>query len=205
MAKPIAFNFGGQPVAFGMTRVTREKLYGAKRVEILDENQQPCEAATLGDDGHTLLARGGKAIGYVTSDLLWTDKSQLQPVDGQGNELTPVASSFNAPIELGERAEVDEYFNHNAKAVYELDLLEGDGKLAEELKAGAIFKFEFSYRGGLDPDTAFLLANAAGNVFMVTADETAIEYAGLQQAAAVVDDQDEEEAGIDDMMDFDMI
>ncbi len=205
MAKPIAFNFGGESISFGMTRVTREKLYGVKRIEVLDENQQPCETATLGDDGHTLLARGGKAIGYVTSDLLWTDKSQLQPVDVQGNELTSVPSSFNAPIDLIEKAEIDEYFNHNAKGVYELEHLEGAGELVQELKDGAIYKFDFSYRGGLDPDTAFLLANAAGNVFMITAEETSIEYAGLQQAAAVVEDEDDEEAGIDDMMDFDMI
>ncbi len=50
-----------------------------------------------------------------------------------------------------------------------------DSGLIEKLKGGSIYKFSYSYRGGLEADIAFLLCNDAGDIFMAVGSATAIE------------------------------
>ena len=111
-------------VASGVDGELSEELAGGRvddaDVEVLDEKGNPCELATLADDGQTVVGRGGIGLGYIDADGLWNDKSQLQPVDVEGNELKPVASSFSAPIKLFETVTPDEYLSHNIRLVYQL-------------------------------------------------------------------------------------
>ncbi|MHC4404913.1 MAG: hypothetical protein ACYTG0_35145, partial [Planctomycetota bacterium] len=100
MAKPLVFQYGGATVSFSMSKVDRRKLYGFKEVEVLDEEDRPCELATLADDGRTIIGRGGTAIGCLSPDGNWCDKAALKPVDSEGNEIRPVPSSFAAPVPL---------------------------------------------------------------------------------------------------------
>ncbi len=80
-----------------------------------------------------------------------------------------------------------------------------DRQLVESLKCGAIYRFSYSYRGGLEADIAFLLCNDTGEIFMAVGSAKSIEFIGLQQVAATVaEDAEEEEADSDDM-DFSMI
>ena len=75
--------------------------------------------------------------------------------------------------------------------------------LMHELQRGTIFTFPYSYRGGLEADTAFLLLGDDGNIFLAVGNRTKVEFIGLQQTATVVDeDGDTDET---DLMDFDMI
>ena len=68
MAKSLVFQFDGANVAFQMNKIDRSKLYGYKELEILDEQGQTCELATLADDGKTIVGRGGISIGYLSAD-----------------------------------------------------------------------------------------------------------------------------------------
>jgi hypothetical protein len=209
MAKPLVFQLGESQFSFVMNKVDRSKLYGSKEVQALDEANQVCELATLAGDGCTLIGRGGTGLGWLDADGGWCEKSQLIPVDKDGNRIEPVQSSFGSTIKLFDVATEDEYLEHNIRLVYALELEqpEGeavDGQLQDELQKGTIFKFPYSFRGGLEADTAFLLTNEAGEIMMAVGSLTKIEFIGMSAPAAIVEeDGTEEEEG--DLMDFDMI
>ncbi|MDP1561920.1 MAG: hypothetical protein Q8M16_11125 [Pirellulaceae bacterium] len=205
MAKPLVVEFDGLNIEFDMNRIDRAKLYGYKEVEVLDEHGEKCDVGILAEDGHTLIGRGGTGFAYLSADGQWCDKSQLRPVDLAGQTLTPVASSFAAPIRLTEehRTTADDYLNHSIRSVYQMAST-SDSHLIQEIKRGALYKFAYSFRGGLEADTAFLLANDAGAVFLAVGRPATIGMVGLQQAAAPSDEDAIEEEDGDDM-DFGMI
>ncbi len=205
MAKPLVFKIDGQEIAFDMNKVDRTKLYGYKDLEIIDEHGEKCEMATLAEDGHTIIGRGGTGIGYLTADGLWCDKSQLQAVDLSGQPIAPVPSSFLTPIELAEPTRRAMSTLLIRFAVSMRCRVNRPLVLIDKLKSGAIYKFAYSYRGGLEADTAFLLCNDAGDVFMAVGSPTVIDFIGLEQAAAVVEDESTEDEADSDDMDFSMI
>ena len=206
MAKPLQFEFDVVAIEFDMNKVDRSKLYGYKEVEVLDENGTPCELTTLADDGKTLIGKGGTGIGYLTADGNWCDKASLKAVDLEGKQMTPVPSSFSAPIKLETEISIDEYLNHNIRLIYQLGPKAGTEKLVERLMSGAIYKFPYSFRGGLEADAGLLLMNDDNEVYFLVGDETNVAFKGLQQAAAVAPSETEEDqdAG-DSLIDFGMI
>ena len=203
MARPIVFRFGDRDRAFTLNKVDRSKLYGYKETEVLAEDGGRCELATLADDGCTVVGRGGTALGQLSADGHWCDKQKLKPVDQDGKEITPVLSSFAAPIRLVETATVGDYLNHNIRLVYHLTTEDDIADLLAELKKGTLFAFPYSYRGGLAADAGFLLLGEQDKIFLVVGNPTKLAFIGLQQlAAADEEEEDDEEA---DSMDFDMI
>lgn len=206
MAKPLKFDYAGTPVEFEMIKVDRSKLYGFKEQEVLDESGEPCELTTLADDGRTLVGKGGTGIGYVDADGNWADKGSLTPVDLEGNEMTPVPSSFSAPIALDDEVTLDEYLSHNIRLIYQLQAINVDNNLLAKLNAGAIFSFPYSYRGGLESDAGFLLTNDNEEIFFLVGDQANLDYKGLQATPTVVAAEDEADSdGNDDLIDFGMI
>ena len=204
MPKPIRFLHDGKELSFQMQKVDRSKLYGFKEQLVTDEHDQVCELATLADDGKTLVGKGGTGIGQLTADGKWTDKSKLKPIDLEGNEITPVPSSFAAPVELKQEVSIDEYLSHNIRLIYRLVADSGspaEEELRAQLKDGAILKFAYSYRGGLEADAGFLLMNHEEQLFFVVGESTEIAFVGLQQVAAAAPPED---AG-GDLMDFSMM
>ncbi|MEI8380451.1 MAG: hypothetical protein WCJ09_09995 [Planctomycetota bacterium] len=202
MAKPLVFHFKDGDFAFGLNKVDRSRLYGYKEVEVLDEKGRRCELATLGGDGHTVIGRGGSSFAQLSVDGEWCDKSALKPVNTEGHEITPVPSSYSAPVNLTEPTTVADYLQHNIRLVYVLEP-EGDASpLYEEFKGGAIYRFPYSYRGGLEADAGFLIQGADGNFFMAVGNPTRVEFVGPTQISTVEEEVDADDA---DMMDFDMI
>ncbi len=205
MAKPIVFHFGDRDLPFQLNKVDRSKLYGFKELDVLDDKKRACELATLAGDGQTVVGRGGTAIAYISVDGRWCDKGKLKPVDIEGNEIEPVSSTFNAPTDLVDEVTIDEYMDHDIRIVYLLEPEEEADELTQKLRDGAIFKFPFSYRAGLEPDAAFLLMGEDGNVFMMVGSRVELEFVGLQQSAPSATPDQEEEDDSGDAMDFDMI
>ena len=203
MAKPLVFRVGDSEFSFSVNKVDRSKLYGYKETEVLDDDEHKCELATLADDGRTVIGRGGTGLGYLSADGDWCEKAQLQPVDLEGNEIIPVTSSFAAPIELEETATLDEYLDHNIRLIYVLSSEDDVGKLNDNLNDGTIYKFPYSYRGGLEADVGFLLIGDDANIFLAVGNPTNVEFIGLQQTAAILDEEGKTEET--DLMDFDMI
>ena len=77
------------------------------------------------------------------------------------------------------------------------------GALLERLREGAIFKFPYSFRGGLEADAGFLVANGDGEAFLAVGSPTVIQMVALRESAAVA--ADEEEPDEDDLMDMGML
>ena len=205
MPKPIRFLHAGKQLAFQMQKVDRSKLYGYKEILVTDEQEEVCELATLADDGKTLVGKGGTGIGQLTADGKWTDKTKLKPVDLEGNEIKPVPSSFAAPIDLKEETTIDDYLDHNIRLIYRLTIdsdSETEEKLHRKLKDGAILKFPYSYRGGLEADVGFMLMNHQNEIFFVVGGPTVVDFVGLQQVAPAVSSDEPDEG---DLMDFSMM
>ena len=203
--RSIEFEFAGTPVTFNMIKVDRNKLYGYKVLDVLDEQGEPCELTTLADDGKTLIGKGGTGIGYLDADGNWSDKSQLKPVDLQGKPIEPVPSSFSAPIPLLKEISIEQYLDHNIRLVYQLELSQENQALIDKLKSGTIFLFDYSFRGGLEADAGIMLINDDEEIFFLVGDNTSVSFTGLQQSAPVATDQGESEDDQAGLMDFGMI
>lgn len=205
MAQSLQFTFGKDEFACSISKVDRTKVYGSVELEVLDEDGKKCDLATLAGDGKTLIPSGGAALAYMSPDGEWRDKGDLKPVDIDGNPIEPVTSTFKQVTDLGESISVEEFLSHNIRLVYLLDVVEGEmpQQLLEDLAGGAIYKFSFSYRGGLEADAAFLIADKDGTPWMLVGKPTRIEFVGYEQTAGVAaaeEDASDDDGG--DLMDF---
>ncbi len=206
MPRPLKFMLGDNEFSFTLKKVDRSKLYGFKDLKALDETEQLCEIATLADDGRTLIGKGGTGLGWLDADGKWCEKSELKPVDTSGEEIQPVPSSYAAPVKLFDTATVEDYLEHNVRLVYAIDVGDADASdITDELDRGTIFKFDYSYRGGLEADTAFLLNNEEGTPMMAVGDKTKIEFLSMAAPVVAADPESEDSDSSGGMMDFDMI
>src|SRR5215475_4317902 len=192
MARALVLHYAGQAVRGQPTKIDRSKLYGTIDVEALDEQGRPLELATLAPDGHTLIAKGGRAVAFVTSDRNWIDRARLRPVDPEGAPIDSVPSSFDDTVRLDVETNADDYLDHQVKSVYLLELDPGPPAdvLVSALRAGKIFRFPFAWRAGYVADVAFLLAGQDGRPFMLVAQPTTLHFVGLEQAGAVIEDEE---------------
>ena len=94
---------------------------------------------------------------------------------------------------------------HNIRLIYQLEPNEVPDSLIEKLKSGAIYKFDYSYRGGIEPDAGFLLVNDDQEIFFLVGDDTSLQFIGLQQSAATTTAEPDEEPDSGGLMDFGMI
>jgi hypothetical protein len=201
MARPLQLQLGDTTYAFQLEKVDRSKLYGYVDVEALDDKGRACRLTTLAGDGRTLVASTASAL--LSPDGEWLDRSKLTAVNPEGKPFQRVESTFNAPVALAKKAAIEEYLSHNIKSVYVL-APEGDpGPLAAELRAGTIYTFPFSFRGGLVPDQAFLLANPEGSLFLCLGQPTRLRFVGLEQTAVLTEELEAEAE--EETMDFGML
>ena len=198
--KPLVLRLGDGPeIPVRLEKIDRSRLYGYVEVEALDDAGRRCDLATLAQDGHTLVGEGGRALAMLSPDGRWVDRKTMRPVDPEGRAVAPVPSTFAQPVTLADTATVDQYLEHSIRAVYQLDPVDEAllAPLAAELASGTIFRFPFSFRGGLAADVAFLLAGADGGLFMAIGQPGQLTFVGLEnQSAAVEEDElpEEEEA-----------
>ncbi len=205
MPRALILRHRGVELSFAIEKLDRTKLYGSVDVEALDDQGRRCELATLASDGKTLLGKGGTAAAFLSQDGSWLDRGTLKPVDAFGDPIVPVPSSFAAPVDLGEETDVDDYLQHNIKSVYALTTEADLEALRAELKAGKIYKFEYSFRGGLVADVGFLLANPEGEPFLAVGQPTRIHLLGLDVLPVYEDEETAEGAEAEDELDFGMM
>lgn len=203
MAKPLVFSFGGAEIPFALSKVERSDLYGFTEIETVDEQGQKCRLATLADDGRSVILSGGTALVTLSPEGNWIEKKTLVPTDHQGNRMTPVPSSYGAPVPLEKTASIEEYLSHDIRSVYQISSEADFGPLMEELKKGTIYQFPYSFRGGLEPDAGFLLLAADGTPFLAIGSPTKLQLVGFEQTAGVA--VEEESSDEDDSMDFGMM
>ena len=102
------------------------------------------------------------------------------------------------------------FLDHSVRLVYRLKSRGNPfpESLLKELKAGTIFQFGFSYRGGVGYDPAFVLSDEDDNIWMMVSRENQVESVGLTQAAVCYgenldEDTDDQDPG--DSIDFSML
>ena len=203
MARALVLKFDGTDIVCSPEKVDRTKLYGFIDVEALDTKGRKCQLATVAEDGRTIVGAGGSAFAQLSPDGEWLDKSKLKAVDREGKPVTPVESSYSAPVAVTKTATIEEYLSHNIKGVYLLNP-ESAGALLAELKKGTIYTFPYSFRGGLEADVGFILATPEGTPFFCVGQPTSLHFVGLEQANAAA--EEDGEAGAEDAsVDFGMM
>ena len=200
--------FQGQSLAFTLDKIDRDRLYGYVDKETTDDAGQVCSTALLAGDGHTLAGKGDTALAYLSPDGCWRDRSQLHAVDARdGALLVPVKSTFAFPVNLDDPSRIatlDVYLSCTIRLVYRLTHdVDADGRLATALcaalDAGSIFTFPFSYRGGDQAQTGFVLAGADGGIYLAVGQPCAFDYSTLDAVPADDDELVEED---DEELDF---
>lgn len=205
MARTLSFAVGRSKFTAELIKVDRSKLYGSVTTETLDPEGERCQLATLARDGRTLIPYGGTAAGYLNTDGKWVNSNERQPVDVDGEPLSEVESSFNAPIRLKKTASVEDLLDIPVRLAYRLGGAELSPSVSKKFSAGTIYSFDFSYRGGPNPDPAFVLTDEDGDLWMLVGEPSDVDFLTYEKAAlcASCDEQDSEDDN--DEFDFDML
>jgi len=203
MAKNLVLSLDGKEFEVVLKRIDREDLYGKVEIEAFDEKGKPAVLKVLAADGKTLIEKGGTALEIVNEKGDSIERAELTPVDLDGNEIARVESSFNEPNEL-KKAEVDDYLGLVVKSTYLLDAPEGSDLryLKDHLDGKQLYSFPFSYRGGIEHDSAYILGDAK-DAFMVVGKDGNLEYLKLNQAG-VLSSNEEQDISADDLS-FDLL
>lgn len=202
MAKPLVLRFGEREFPFQLDRVERSDLYGFVEIETYDHLGNRCASAKLLNDGKTVVASGGTAMGFLSPDGAWLEKKELTAIDGDNKPVTPVPSSFSVPVLCKDTVSIDQYLSHNIKSAYAVTCLEDMTPLMDELKQGKIFCFPYSFRGGLEANAGFLLLAADGTPFLMVGEPTKLEFLSFEQVSGVEEDAGETE---EEELDFGMM
>ncbi len=223
MPRSLEFNYKGKSFSCQINKIDRSKLYGSVDIETRDMDGALCRLANIASDGKTLVPYGGTAYGYLNPEGEWVSRKDITPVDYEGNKLEEVPSSFSHSIELKEKASIEAFLDHGIRLSYALSSVHlkdyeaskaAENKVDEpvmdkaflkELGKGTIFRTEFSYRGGVDPDPAFILQDDHDTVWMLIAENSQLEFVGLEQAGVVAATQEQDEEEGSDDLDFGML
>jgi len=203
MARPLTLSLDGEEYQISLVKIDRDKLYGSVDIEAYDEKGNEASLRILAADGKTLIDKGGTALATLTDKGDSVERNELVPVDAEGKPIEQVASSFGKTTAV-EEATIEDYFRQIIKSVYLVLPFEGAELmgLRDVLLTGRIFTFPFSWRGGIEYDTAYLIG-AEDEVFIVVGKQAEFEYVKLNQAA-LLDAGDEEDISADDL-DFDLM
>jgi len=202
MARSLLLSLDGEEFEVELNRVERDDLYGKIEIEAFDGGK-PAELKLLASDGRTIIDTGGTALLMVDEEGNSVSRSDLKPVDLDGKELKPVASSFDG-VNVLKKSSIDDYLSTLTRMVYHLSPVgEGADSQYDALRdTDAIYSFPFSYRGGVDADVAFVLSNSEG-VFLAVGKPADLEFLKLNQIRAL-DSMEEEEIVADDIS-FDLM
>ena len=205
MSRALDFKLGKTSFAAAIHKVDRSKIYGAIDIETLDTQGRECDLLTLGPDGKTLIPYGGTAFGYLSPDGEWCDSSSLRPVDAAGDEIERRPSNFDFENVLKDKATTRDLLDHNIRLAYQLQPVGGEfpPALLKKLTAGDIYRFPFSYRGGIGSDLGFMIMGADETVWLLIGTPAKIEMLSLKQAAGG-GDADPDESGDGGGIDFEM-
>jgi hypothetical protein len=127
----------------------------------------------------------------------WLDKASLTAVGEDGKPVPVYPSSFDAPIELKEVASDEEFLDNDWDSVYQIS----HDELAEAV-GEKIYKFGFSYRGGINLSSGYLVRSPEG-LFLFAGSRQEFPLVSLAEETAIDTEEDAPEENIDEM-DFSM-
>lgn len=177
-------------------KIDRRKLYGWTAVEATDDAGGACEVVSTDETGRLIIPRGGTAVGLLTPNGEWVERSELIAVDSQGKPAALLPSSFDTQIALRRKVTPEVYFEHNITDFYALE------DASEELVRAVgsdIYTFDYCYTAGCEGNPAFVLA-ADGRLFLLVGQRLRFEMIGYDEPGFI----DEEDEDGDEAMDFAM-
>lgn len=203
MARALVLSLDGQEFPVSIVKIDREKLYGRVEIEAFDEKGREASLRVLAADGKTLIDKGGTALATITDKGDSVERSELIPIDTDGEKIEQLPSSFTQKNEL-KPATVEDYFTQIVKSVYLVGTFETNdiSALQDFLSDGRMYCFPFSWRGGTEYDNAYLIGSGS-DIFMVVGKQADFQYVKLNQPA-VLDSGEEEDISADDL-DFDLM
>lgn len=199
MARTLTFNLNGIRLKSSPVKLERAKLYGRSELRAITPDGRICHHGGINSDGITLVEQGCVKQALITYDGLWADRSDLVAVKADGTAATLYESSFNEEIILSEKASPEDILNLKVLSVYQL----GDAEAAElmNLIGSDIYRFSFSYTGGYELQTAFIIATD-DSVYIITGTMCEFEFLSLSQTGTLDNDLMEM---TDDDLDFSMM
>jgi hypothetical protein len=199
MAKELVFSLSGTDYAAAPVKLERKKIYGWTTLVATDRDGGVCDSAYLSPDDSLIIPSGGLKQATVDSEGHWVDKSGLKAFSEDGEQELPVyPSSFDAPIDLSQKATVEEFLDNDWESVYQLDNPELAAAVGDD-----IFKFDFRYRSGSNQNDGYLL-NTPGGLFLFAGDKQEFPLLSLSEEAAIDDADEPEEESLDEL-DFSML
>ena len=199
MAKQLDIKIDGRCFSVVPVKLERKKVYGWNELRVVTPDGELCQQAGLNSDGTTIIPAGNTKIGMLREDGLWMDRSELVAYDACGNKAKAATSSFDTGIDLLEKTTAEDLLDHNLASIYQMT---GDEAMLLSSRIGDdIYKFPFSYRGGYELNTAFIIPSGP-NVFIVVGNNGGYDYIGLEQQGFL--DTVEEEMCLEEEMDFAM-
>ena len=197
MAKELQFKLNGADYGAAPVKLERKKIYGWTDTVATDRSGDVCSSAYLSPDDALIIPSGGLKQATVNEEGRWVEKSELIAYDEDGNKQLPILpSSFDAPIDLKQKATVEEFLDNDWEAVYLLvntDLAAAVGN--------DIYKFDFNYRASTNHNDGYLI-NTPGGLFLFAGDQQEFPLVALADETTI-DDTEEPEEEIDDL-DFSM-
>ena len=199
MAKELIFKLSGADYAAAPVKLERKKIYGWTTLVATDKEGGVCDSAYLSPDDSLIIPSGGLKQATVDSEGHWVDKSTLKAYSEDGEQELPIfQSSFDAPIDLAQKATVEEFLDNEWESVYQLD----NPELASAI-GNDIFKFDFCYRSGTNHNDGYLL-NTPGGLFLFAGDKQEFPLLTLAEEAAIDETEEVDEESIDEL-DFSML
>ena len=198
MAKELLFKLSGAEFSAAPVKLERKKIYGWTDTVATDKAGEVCQSAYLSPDDSLIIPSGGLKQATVDEEGRWLDKGGLKAFSEDGTEELPVLpSSFDAPIELKTKATKEEFLDNDWESVYQLVNPDLAAAVGDD-----IYKFEFSYRGGVNHNDGYLL-NTPGGLFLFAGDKQEFPLVALADETTIDDTEEPVEENIDEL-DFSM-
>jgi hypothetical protein len=198
MAKELIFKLSGVDYGAAPVKLERKKVYGWSDIVATDRSGSVCGSAYLSPDDALIIPKGGLKQAVVDDEGRWVEKSELIAYSEDGSKALPIiASSFDAPIELKQKATTEEFLDNDWESVYQLVNADLATAVGDD-----IYKFEFSYRGGTNHNDGYLI-NTPGGLFLFAGDRQEFPLVSLAEETTIDDTEEPVEEEIDDL-DFSM-
>lgn len=199
MARQLTFRIKRKEYTVIPVKIDRKKLYGWTEIIALDEQGRTCNLVSTDDTGTLIIPKGGTALGMLSSDGKWVERTQLKTVRQDGSEAEIIPSSFSVVISLKQKVTDEEFLDYSITDFYQLDNVPDD-----LLKAIAddIYTFDYTYLDSYETTPAFLMVSDA-TLFMLLGYKNRIDMLCLGECSVVDDDDDYIEV-TDDDIDFSM-
>jgi hypothetical protein len=198
MAKELQFKLNGTDYGAAPVKLERKKIYGWTNIVATDRSGVECGSAYLAPDDALIIPSGGLKQGTVDSDGRWIEKSELTAYSEDGSEVLPILpSSFDAPIELKQKATAEEFLDNDWEAVYQLVNADLAAAVGDD-----IYKFDFNYRASTNHNDGYLI-NTPGGLFLFAGDQQELPLVALADETTIDDTEEAVEEEIDEL-DFSM-